>query len=528
MNRETLDQAPNQPTPQKGGIYAAAAALFLSATLVPWLSVHLFSPNIWFDESGQYWLSLGLHHFTPPLSTPGGWEKIIEYGRVQNSDPGTYTLILRAWIILFGSDLAALRTLSLIFFLLGPLIIWLAGRRLEISPAARAFAALAPCGYFMFLHYATEIRAYSMESLAVWYFFFLSAWTDREERNSRLVILGLIGALLVGARYSAYIYGGAACLVLCISWRPLGLLVKRGLLVAAPVTALVTAGFITFGRHQAGGTQRAPSYVEPFLLQGKESDFILQQVKQNFLVHEAWPLTAFLLLAPVWISLTRVELTRFHTFVMRAWLFVVIAVIFVIGASVLGKLPWAIYTRWSIGYQALSASCLATLIMMTAASWRTFAPARLRKRVGAVAFVIALVFWWWHVHQVQKQPRPYYETEGSMLEQLARRNDKAELRFWVTGFASASIRYLCEVGPLKGQFTYPSNFHFETPNELKDSTAIAVDSVDVVILHDQSLLPAYQSRITGSDKKPLSSTIVLPPPSALILLKSQEVAATAP
>ena len=188
MNRKPLDPTPSQPRVKTGLIYAAAAALFFSAILLPWLRVHLFSPNIWFDESGQYWLSLGLHHFTPPLSTPGGWDKIVEYGRVLNSDPGTYTLILRAWIKLFGADIATLRTLSLLFFLLGPVIIWLAGRRLEIPPAARAAAALAPCGSFMFYHYATEIRAYSMESLAVLYFFFLAAWTDRETRTSRLDI----------------------------------------------------------------------------------------------------------------------------------------------------------------------------------------------------------------------------------------------------------------------------------------------------------------------------------------------------
>ncbi|MFM1921646.1 MAG: hypothetical protein RLZZ303_3280 [Candidatus Hydrogenedentota bacterium] len=528
MNRTSSDRPSSQHRSKKGWIYATAAGLLLCITLLPWLRAHLFSPNIWFDESGQYWLSLGLHHSTPPLSTPGGWNKIVEYGRVMNSDPGTYTLMLRAWINLFGSDIATLRTLSLIFFLLGPLVIWLAGRRLKIPPSARALAALAPCGSVMFFHYATEIRAYSMEALAVWYFFFLAAWTEREERTSRLVLLGTIGALLVGARYSTYLYGAAACLVLCIPLRPVGLFFKRSLLVAAPVTALVAAGFMIFGRYQAGGTQRAPGYVEPFLLQGKDSSFILQQLKQNFFVAEAWPLTVFLLLAPAYFILTRAELTRFRTFVMQAWLFVVIAVLFVIGASVIGKLPWAIYTRWSIGYQALSAACLATLIMMTAASGRTLAPARLQKPIGAAAFSLALVLWGVHVHHVQKQPRPYYETVGSMLEQLARRNDKAELRFWVTGHASASIRYLCEVGPLKGAFTYPSNFHFETPNELKDSTAIAVDSVDVVILHNQSLLPAYQSRITGSDKKPLSSTIVLPPPSALILLEPQEMAATAP
>lgn len=528
MNRTFPETPTRHLVTQRRWIYAAAAGLLLSIILLPWLSKHLFSPNIWFDESGQYWLALGLHHFTPPLSPPSGWDKIVEYGRHMNSDPGNYTLILRGWISVFGSDIATLRTFSLLFFLLGPILIWLSARRLEVPASAAALAALAPCGFAILLHYATEIRAYSMEAFSVWYFFFLAAWTQREERTSRLLLLGMIGAVLVGSRYSAYLYAGAACLVLLATGKPANILLKRCLFVGAPITIFVALGFMIFGRYQAGGSHRAPAYVEPFMLQGKDADFIVQQLKQNSLAIEAWPITGFLLLVPIWLLVTKTESTSFRQFAVRAWLFVVISLVFVIGASVAGRLPWAIHTRWSIGYQALSAACLATLIMMLAESWRTFAPLRLHKPIGAVAFVLALAFWGWHTHHVQAKPRFYYESAGVMLEQLARQHDKAKLRFWVTAYAGPSVRYLCEAGPLKGQFTYPANFHFETAEELKASAPISTKSIDVIVLHDQSILPAYESRIATLDNTRPPTNITLPPGSALIITKGKERAAGAP
>ena len=52
------------------------------------------SHSLWLDESGQFWLSRGLHHSSPPNAPEGGWAKILEYGHL-NSDPCLFTILLR-------------------------------------------------------------------------------------------------------------------------------------------------------------------------------------------------------------------------------------------------------------------------------------------------------------------------------------------------------------------------------------------------------------------------------------------------
>ncbi len=496
---------------------SVSATLFLIA-VVPWVRVHLFSVNLWFDESGQYWLALGLHHFATPLSVPGGWSKIVEYGRVFNSDPGTYTLLLRAWINLFGSSIATLRSLSLLFFCLSPVVIVLAGRRLGGPVASYALAALAPLGSFMFFHYATEIRAYSMEGLAVLFFFFLPTWTDREGGIGRLLFLGAIGALLVGSRYSAYLYGAAACIVVCLPLRPFKGMIIRSLTISLPIAVMVAAGFLIFGRYQAGGAQKAPAYVEAFLLQGKDIAAIVAQIRQNFFEPEALPITIFLIVAPLVIFFGPASLERLKTFLGRAVLFVVLSVMFVAVASWTGKLPWAVHTRWSIGYQALSVACLASLIIMIGTLIRELLSERIGKFIGISLCVMALSGWAWWINIVQKQPRPYYETVGSLLSVIAERRDSRSLRFWVTEHANTSVRYLCEAGPLKERFLYPSNFHFETAQESSNRTPIPAGEYDIIVLNDQSVLPGYIERVVLSQVDWLE-IMNTPPPSAVIVIK---------
>jgi hypothetical protein len=504
-----------------GWISVLAAAGLLSRAMIPWLKVHLFQGDIWFDESGQYWLALGLHHFSAPLSQPGGWYKIVEYGRVMNSDPGTYTLLLRGWINLFGSELAALRSLSLLFFLCGPLVILCSGYRLGVNAATCALAALAPCGYFMLYHYATEIRAYSMEALAVMYFFFLAAWANQEFRPGRLLMLGGLGALLVGSRYSAYLYGAAACLVTLVPWQPFKRTIIRSCLIGIPITAAVSAGFLIFGRHQAGGAQRAPAYVEAFLLQGKDTAAILAQLRQNFCDPEALPITIFLIIAPALACFGPASMEKLKRFLGRASLFVVISLVFIAIASWTGKLPWAIHTRWSIGYQALSAVCLASLVFAAGALTSTIKAFRLQQIVGLLLCVASLIAWSWRIEQVQKLPRPYYETVGSLLKEIAKREDGHELRFWVSVRDQTSVKYLCEDGPFKGRFDYPGKFHFETAEEASKQISIHESAWDVIVLHNQSLLPEYSRRVV-TEKKREPVTLTSPPPSALIILKQIE------
>jgi hypothetical protein len=74
---------PDRVTVRSVVIYAIAVIVVWTMIGVPLERVaaqHLASPNLWFDESGQVFLSLGLHQFSPPGAPPQGWRKILEYG----------------------------------------------------------------------------------------------------------------------------------------------------------------------------------------------------------------------------------------------------------------------------------------------------------------------------------------------------------------------------------------------------------------------------------------------------------------
>lgn len=475
---------------------------------------HMASPNFWFDEAGQYWLALGLHHFSGPNEEPGGWGKIVEYGRVFNSDPGAFTLMLRGWIVTLGSSPAALRSLPFFFLVAMCAIIALATRRTGASWPLAALAATAPLGFVMLLHYGTELRAYSMEACAVALLFFAPAWWGGRFDLRRTLTLGLVAAVLVSSRYSAYFFGAAACLTALPPLRPPSEAVRRALAFGIPVTLAVILGYAIFARLQAGGSHEPPAYVEALLLKGKDSTAALALLKRNFLSRDALPLTVFLLAAPLFVLFGPRGLADFRAFVSRAWLFSLLSTIFVAGVSLAGKLPWAIHTRWSIGYQALAACCLALGFVVLVRWIAHLAPARLSPLVHAMLLAAGAWFAIQESTRAVGAPRAYYETIADHLASLSAEREPRSLRFFVPSNASPAVRYLCERGPYRGLFSYPGQFHFETPEEVAEHTPISASKYDAIILTHVSLAESYRARVTGGT----ASLQTAPQPSCLILL----------
>ena len=514
MNSSTY---PSRSTPEPIALRVLSLLTVLGLIGIPSALVawhHLRSPNLWFDESGQYWLAQGLHHFSPPNSQPGGWARIVEYGRVFNSDPGSFTLLLRGWTKVLGNSPVVLRSLPFLFFLLTPTVIFFAARRIGTNSLVASLAASAPLGFAILLHYATEIRAYSMESCGVTWFFFLSCWLRKETRWSRVIWMGIVAALLVTSRYSAFFYGAAACLTTLMPMRPLGAAVRRVLCFSIPCAMAAAAGFLIFARYQAGGTQRPPAYVEAFMLKGKTSAVMLAQFHDNFLSKEGLPIACFLILAPIFVWFGPRALSRLRTVVGRAAMFSLFAVTFAIVASLTGKLPWEIHTRWSIGYQALSACCLAMSVIAIGnclALWATSLP---WKALAAVATCGSVGVWAVRIEHTIHTERPYYETIASHLAKLAQSPAAKDIRFFVQSGASPTVRYLCEVGPLRGTDRYPENFHFETGAEEKGAKPIAAEDYDVVILTHFNISDGYLHRVVGGTV----NIQLAPQPSCLLVL----------
>ena len=507
--------APASPTAK---LVAAIAAIgLIGLPLFALARHHLASPNLWFDEAGQFWLARGLHHFSAPNSAAGGWDNFVDFGRVFNSDPGLFTLLLHGWMAVFGTTPLALRGLPFFLFLLTPGTIYWAARRIGAAPLLAVFAASLPLGFPMLLHYATEIRAYSMETSAVALLFFVPCWLQGETRKWPVVLLGCVAALLVASRYSAFLFAAAACLTALFPLRPFRPAFTRATLFAIPVILAVAIGYLLFARYQAGGTHRAPAYTESYLLQGKDAATMLAQLRANFFGREAWPIVIFLLFAPIFSWLGPKSLAAHRSLIARTALFTALSVVFALLGSYFGKLPWALQTRWSIGYQALSVCCLAMTLLMIGIGLGRLNPLWLRRALLSLLAIGGVGMWSTQLARAASAERPYYETIASHLQALAREPGAKDLRFYIQTGSAPAVRYLCEYGPLQGKFSYPERFHFETGEELTAAAPISAKENDIVVLTHFSLLESHRKRVIDGTVEVHAD----PQPSCLLFLKPE-------
>jgi hypothetical protein len=61
------------------------------------ISKNLFTPYLWLDEAGQFWISKGLNHQSPPLSKENGLNEVIINNKYKNLDPGGFSILLHFW-----------------------------------------------------------------------------------------------------------------------------------------------------------------------------------------------------------------------------------------------------------------------------------------------------------------------------------------------------------------------------------------------------------------------------------------------
>jgi hypothetical protein len=196
-----------------------------------------------------------------------------------------------------------------------------------------------------------------MEACAVAFLFFVPCWLADERRDRIAIIIGCMAALLVTSRYSAFLFGAATCLTALLPLRSLRAAVPRALRFGVPVSISAAAAYLLFARYQVSGSLQAPPYCEPFMLHGKNMAAQLAQLRENFLGPETLAITFFLVAAPLFFWLGPRSLTRLRFLVGRTFVFSALSVTFVALASLAGVLPWAVRTRWSMGYQSLSACC---------------------------------------------------------------------------------------------------------------------------------------------------------------------------
>lgn len=318
------------------------------------VSRYLASPHFWWDESGQFWVSMGLNHFSSLGEPVGSWGKMWEMNRSgYNLDPGGFTAILRVWITLFGSSPWLLRLLPFVFFLLTSLFSGLIARDLCRSRPLWGLSFFLPFFFPEFLYYSLELRAYSMEVAGILLAVF---FLHRANQRGRRADLYLLSASLFVFCFSRYAFTVMLVSVSCLWF--LNSIAKRRfseswVVPGAGVLSLAVAYFTSL-RYQSPGAE-PPDYVLQHLLFRKDLGGVSDILKANFFSFPGLFQSAFVCLY-LYCSLRRFK--RLDQGVRESSRDFALLLIFYhsisAGLSLAGKLPWDARGRWSIGLQAIS------------------------------------------------------------------------------------------------------------------------------------------------------------------------------
>lgn len=174
---------------------------FIALCIYGLFFLNIASPNLWFDEAGQFWISQGLNHDSAPMSLTGGVKDVIKNNRFYNMDPGGFSILLHFW----GKASTAviwLKTLPMLFFISAMFFycwcIYLASKNIILS----LYLSIAPLLIPSISNMGFELRAYSMEMLGtVLCAYFLIALTNKIT-SLRLALVSLVFSLFMFSRYA--------------------------------------------------------------------------------------------------------------------------------------------------------------------------------------------------------------------------------------------------------------------------------------------------------------------------------------
>jgi len=345
-------------------------SLWIALIILFWIAVTsiLFvrcgtNPNFWFDESGQFWMSKGLNHFSQPLMPEGNITDVINANNIHNLDPGGYTLGLRFWMIL-GDSPTWLRGFSFIFFIItmlacaGTVYIWTKNRFFSLA------AGLLPLSAPIIAYYSYELRPYSMEVCGVALSFFLLERVSRRPDVKQYFGLGVVCAFFLTSRYS--FISTVIATGICILWiiRDLQWRSKITLFSAFCLPVLISClgiYLITLSHQNPGATP--PDYVQSFILHGKTLSQILR-ISANVLLMPYGIGSTLFIGTYLFFYCRRSRTSKYYLFTIYFIFVIAVNVVFIL-LSATGKYPWSTQTRWGISLNLLAFfSWLPTILMI--------------------------------------------------------------------------------------------------------------------------------------------------------------------
>jgi len=171
--------------------------------LVLFVFGNINNPELWFDESGQFWMAKGLNHFSLPFTPNGNINDVLLNNAKYNLDPGGFTLLLHFWTMI-SNEPFFLRLLPLIFFILSMVLV----SRLSMIWFPKNHFISYFAGFILLFsnllkHYAFELRPYSMEMFTAILSLFLCYKIPLILKSkSYAITTGTLMAILLTSRYS--------------------------------------------------------------------------------------------------------------------------------------------------------------------------------------------------------------------------------------------------------------------------------------------------------------------------------------
>lgn len=340
-----------------GAFLLATAIIAAAASFAPW---HLSRTAFWYDESMQFWMSLGLDGFGAPLAARGTAGDILKQNAIANLDPGGFSLLLGLWTT-FGTSETWQRALPLTFFLAGIVGLGLLAWTWRRSIAFAATAAMVPAAFPLLLDYSVEVRAYSMEFAGVVFGSLMLARLLRAPGFRSALLTGSVFACFLTARYSYFLFTAAVGITLAFGWRnkrPLSLLAGFVAPLAVSGVLILVVTFLPQYRARIsyeGGALLA--YLRPATAAGKSAGELAAMAAANLLHPAGLPLSLLALLGVTALvtSSWRDRPPRGSVSAETALFGVLALAALILTALVWPWHPWSMTTKWSLWLHALSA-----------------------------------------------------------------------------------------------------------------------------------------------------------------------------
>lgn len=464
-------------------IFSSNRWLKIIAIVLPWVVIiglfatdNINNPNFWLDESGQFWMAKGLHHFSLPFATPGKLDAVLSNNVGHNLDPGGFTILLYFWTMISNKPFF-LRLLPFLFFTFSMILVSKLCLIWFPNNITSYFAGLILLSSSLLRHYAFELRPYSMEVFAAilaLYFFYKTPLILRNKRYA--LFTGLSMAVCITSRYSAFFLAGTlGCVILCeILFQNKN---KKGIynliIFSIPIAISAFAIYLITLQNQ-NPTIKAPNYISPHMLKtGNISEILFNREA----IEIYFPFLILFLL--VIFTYKKETLSQLHRYVV----FTIILNLFFVIFSITGTYTWSFSTRWDIATHTIFVLALLPLLFVIMKIFNILNKNQTASQLFFASAIFAIFAFVAYGYQYLAKDSMYVNYKNCTVT----KDDQILTNIW----ASPTLRYLFEYGPLKNQNEIYHNVSWFDERENKISEDYILTSLDKFDQFDYIILQHF-------------------------------------